>query len=149
MSRRRASYTRTATLCASPAVHRSLRATASTAFVVIRAISHQRLIEPEGLGAFGRSLHQFILPPYLDVRKCLHVLVFGDDDTIHGGRAGRKYPDVIIAFEAILRQDPVAALSPEVINDRPVAEGFPAGLSVRSEEHTSELQSLMRISYAV
>src|SRR3546814_5422810 len=67
---------------------------------------------------------------YLDVRKCLHVLVFGDDDTIHGGRAGRKYPDVIIAFEAILRQDPVAALSPEVINDRPVAAGFPAGLSV-------------------
>src|SRR3546814_5379162 len=87
---------------------------------------------------------------------------------------------------------PVAALSPEVINDRPVAEGFPAGLSVglvvlpdflaevvgagedqygllslqvldvtldrrpegsqglikgtvRSEEHTSELKSLMGI----
>src|SRR3546814_689833 len=107
-----------------------LRATTRTAFVAIRAIAHQRLIEPEVLGAFGRSLYQFILTPYLDVRKCLHVFVFGDDDTIHGGRAGRKYPDVIIAFEAILRKDPVAALSPEVINDRPVAEGFPAGLSV-------------------
>src|SRR3546814_20971779 len=72
-----------------------------SSFVAIRACAQQRLIEPEVLGAFGRSLHQFILPPYLDVRKCLHVLVFGDDDTIHGGRAGRKYPDVIIAFEAI------------------------------------------------
>src|SRR3546814_16852610 len=58
------------------------------------------------------------------------TLFRSDDDTIHGGRAGRKYPDVIIAFEAILRQDPVAALSPEVITDRPVAEGFPAGFSV-------------------
>src|SRR3546814_2592939 len=90
-----------------------------------------------------RSTRTDTLFPYTTLFRSLHVLVFGDDDTIHGGRAGRKYPDVIIAFEAILRQDPVAALSPEVINDRPVAEGF------RSEEHTSELQSLMRISYAV
>src|SRR3546814_4353340 len=29
------------------------------------------------------------------------------------------------------------------------AVGHPAGIGVRSEEHTSELQSLMRISYAV
>src|SRR3546814_1718738 len=28
-------------------------------------------------------------------------------------------------------------------------QGVPAGLDLRSEEHTSELQSLMRISYAV
>src|SRR3546814_3307303 len=77
-----------------------------------------------------RSTRTDTLFPYTTLFRSLHVLVFGDDDTIHGGRAGRKYPDVIIAFEAILRQDPVAALSPEVINDRPVAEGFPAGLSV-------------------
>src|SRR3546814_3699870 len=32
-----------------------LRATTRTAFVAIRAIAHQRLIEPEVLGAFGRS----------------------------------------------------------------------------------------------
>src|SRR3546814_5923361 len=31
----------------------------------------------------------------------------------------------------------------------PVTADFTAGSSVRSEEHTSELQSLMRISYAV
>src|SRR3546814_3061628 len=73
-----------------------------------------------------RSTRTDTLFPYTTLFRSLHVLVFGDDDTIHGGRAGRKYPDVIIAFEAILRQDPVAALSPEVINDRPVAEGFPA-----------------------
>src|SRR3546814_9237291 len=32
---------------------------------------------------------------------------------------------------------------------RPVDHGVPAQCSARSEEHTSELQSLMRISYAV
>src|SRR3546814_1976650 len=31
----------------------------------------------------------------------------------------------------------------------PAAEGSPSGRRPRSEEHTSELQSLMRISYAV
>src|SRR3546814_4962212 len=34
-------------------------------------------------------------------------------------------------------------------NDRRVAGKFGIGYQVRSEEHTSELQSLMRISYAV
>src|SRR3546814_4443698 len=33
--------------------------------------------------------------------------------------------------------------------DPPVVEGHADAVSVRSEEHTSELQSLMRISYAV
>src|SRR3546814_4301629 len=30
-----------------------------------------------------------------------------------------------------------------------IVDGCPPGLEIRSEEHTSELQSLMRISYAV
>src|SRR3546814_1818394 len=47
-----------------------------------------------------------------------------------------------------------ALVSPYVADapDRPIvaaAEDFPQGPSWRSEEHTSELQSLMRISYAV
>src|SRR3546814_4655205 len=48
------------------------------------------------------------------------------------------------------------AVEREAITDRLLAVGnppawgvVPAGLSRRSEEHTSELQSLMRISYAV
>src|SRR3546814_14942664 len=32
---------------------------------------------------------------------------------------------------------------------KPVAPGRACGMPIRSEEHTSELQSLMRISYAV
>src|SRR3546814_10911611 len=43
--------------------------------------------------------------------------------------------------------------SPAVLSADPAAGVFPAGRSgcvrLRSEEHTSELQSLMRISYAV
>src|SRR3546814_3066424 len=49
------------------------------------------------------------------------------------------------AFEA-LRQDP------ENVFDNPAYAGAPiiiAGDNFRSEEHTSELQSLMRISYAL
>src|SRR3546814_3714878 len=42
-------------------------------------------------------------------------------------------------------RDPVSQLcSTSIIRDEHIA-----GLSLRSEEHTSELQSLMRISYAV
>src|SRR3546814_3959190 len=35
------------------------------------------------------------------------------------------------------------------VDDKPVKPPAPARLFIRSEEHTSELQSLMRISYAV
>src|SRR3546814_6597188 len=38
---------------------------------------------------------------------------------------------------------------PALFGDRDEAVGHPQPLGMRSEEHTSELQSLMRISYAV
>src|SRR3546814_3675450 len=60
----------------------------------------------------------------------------------------------------MLRDDPayadkaarVSALArdvSELLADIPLPPGDGRGLTVRSEEHTSELQSLMRISYAV
>src|SRR3546814_7435491 len=49
---------------------------------------------------------------------------------------------------------PKRGRSPQTVADVPLPnsayeEGAPLTVSVRSEEHTSELQSLMRISYAV
>src|SRR3546814_2052374 len=63
-------------------------------------------------------------------------------------------PDTAEALNAIATAaggDPVAAAVPPVIEQRLVVEPlvFDAAASSRSEEHTSELQSLMRISYAV
>src|SRR3546814_7548194 len=51
---------------------------------------------------------------------------------------GREHPEA--AFRAVLERVFVGKLRVEI--------GF-GGLVARSEEHTSELQSLMRISYAV
>src|SRR3546814_7974891 len=50
-------------------------------------------------------------------------------------------------YERTLSEDlfEPAAISRRIV----VIGGGPAGLEARSEEHTSELQSLMRISYAV
>src|SRR3546814_6062234 len=46
-------------------------------------------------------------------------------------------------------QVPVAASGRKAVRDTPKPERRPPSASLRSEEHTSELQSLMRISYAV
>src|SRR3546814_1869471 len=46
-------------------------------------------------------------------------------------------------------QEPVRAIGPENPTPRVRAQGMGLGFASRSEEHTSELQSLMRISYAV
>src|SRR3546814_4262499 len=62
------------------------------------------------------------------------------------------------AAESAVRVPPYGFLAPldgtEVIGHRPAAWSrgrglFPVPAACRSEEHTSELQSLMRISYAV
>src|SRR3546814_4096225 len=49
------------------------------------------------------------------------------------------------------RRRPLPELRPaaEAGADRPAGDGVVRALPTRSEEHTSELQSLMRISYAV
>src|SRR3546814_7138656 len=42
-----------------------------------------------------------------------------------------------------------SGIDPERVDDVVFGHGYPSGEAPRSEEHTSELQSLMRISYAV
>src|SRR3546814_7014482 len=51
-----------------------------------------------------------------------------------------------IAFIGSLERPELVGLNPEVGHEQMAGLNFAAG---RSEEHTSELQSLMRISYAV
>src|SRR3546814_2467764 len=56
---------------------------------------------------------------------------------------------LVATFAVFLRAEPVTAGSVAVLVTYSVAFAFIFGFLVRSEEHTSELQSLMRISYAV
>src|SRR3546814_7560093 len=67
--------------------------------------------------------------------------VGGQDDVLFDGDSTAVEGDGRIAFAAPLFDEGVFALT--------FADGRFHGGSVRSEEHTSELQSLMRISYAV
>src|SRR3546814_10201613 len=88
-----------------------------------------------------RILHQFPLGrgrpdgASVDVEGCYWTALFD------GGRVVRLSPD-----GEILAEIPLPAKRPTMIvfGDDDLRTAF-----VRSEEHTSELQSLMRISYAV
>src|SRR3546814_5307912 len=51
--------------------------------------------------------------------------------------------DEIFACGTAAEVAPIAAIDRRILDDHPVSD------ELRSEEHTSELQSLMRISYAV
>src|SRR3546814_2455470 len=66
-------------------------------------------------------------------------------DLIQTGRekAGDAYAD------ARDRSQRIAARANEIVQEHPIAAVAGAVAAGRSEEHTSELQSLMRISYAV
>src|SRR3546814_3493675 len=74
--------------------------------------------------------------------------------TVPGGLAGGTYEDAKAALEKVqLGATKVEEFSDDVEAGRVIglrpAEGSEAPRDTRSEEHTSELQSLMRISYAV
>src|SRR3546814_2721486 len=64
-----------------------------------------------------------------------------------GDRVARG--DVLLVLEAMKMEHGVAAPADGVVAALAVAEGDLVEEGARSEEHTSELQSLMRISYAV
>src|SRR3546814_10078919 len=63
--------------------------------------------------------------------------------------SGRKAQACGQTAEMALVEFERAAVHPRDALDDRQAEPEPAGVARRSEEHTSELQSLMRISYAV
>src|SRR3546814_9461443 len=60
----------------------------------------------------------------------------------------RKSPDMVLVHPALSHGGKVMRIS-LMIGAAVLALAMPALASQRSEEHTSELQSLMRISYAV
>src|SRR3546814_2119974 len=56
--------------------------------------------------------------------------------------------EIPFALRAVIAKDPLCTIQIGIAQARPAA-GKLVGQIERSEEHTSELQSLMRISYAV
>src|SRR3546814_1015372 len=68
--------------------------------------------------------------------------------SVHPRRA-RLVPRLGRSVGEELRREPVEHRAQGRPHNRPQHRGPGTGLLVRSEEHTSELQSLMRISYAV
>src|SRR3546814_6827378 len=95
---------------------------------------------------------QPLLGPFLDAYAALHPGM-APGDRAHATLDLAKYPPRHID-QVLLQRDAFVPLQAAVILDEPDAEGTLASdhygvLARRSEEHTSELQSLMRISYAV
>src|SRR3546814_3150187 len=98
------------------------------------------LVEPGDAPALAGERHREM---YRAGRFARAALFIGEDDVMRGGhrrlaRHGRCDFPVGAAW-----QPHGVAFAP------PISEGRRACKSSRSEEHTSELQSLMRISYAV
>src|SRR3546814_768731 len=116
------------------------------------AVARQRDagLQPFGVGddadlyehALQLNLMQFVLVAVL-VGKARHLRAVAED---FGGQRRGDDPDVGQAGELALQHRVGAKLAVE-FDQRHM--GDDAGEVDRSEEHTSELQSLMRISYAV
>src|SRR3546814_7676983 len=83
--------------------------------------------------------------------RLLNRIVAGVVDAVMvdlGAPVGHPVGDHLAGARAVL--DPDRHAVPQAAHIRRLADGRPAvGGHLRSEEHTSELQSLMRISYAV
>src|SRR3546814_3071550 len=63
--------------------------------------------------------------------------------------ASRRLRSAVLAAVARWRRSPIWARSRATMSSDSAAGSALSALALRSEEHTSELQSLMRISYAV
>src|SRR3546814_5859650 len=86
--------------------------------------------------------HMIELYPHVVVLSTLHPV--SSQETVN--IVEFYYPEDIVAFEREFVLAQRAAYMETAIEDDEIAERMDAG---RSEEHTSELQSLMRISHAV
>src|SRR3546814_4501232 len=84
-----------------------------------------------------RSTRTDTLFPYTTLFRSTFTVTDGDGDTASAG----------FSFQIDDANAPTGGTASAAVDDDGLAGGNPA--SVRSEEHTSELQSLMRISYAV
>src|SRR3546814_8884976 len=104
-----------------------------------------------GLAVVAGDVHQAVVGRCPDLAAAMLGFVHAGAARMHlgaGGVAGQRPAGIVL---------PVGIVTAEVRRDRlpahPLVAGaehvVAAGVEGRSEEHTSELQSLMRISYAV
>src|SRR3546814_9003988 len=102
----------------------------------VPAISPAVIGAHEPLGCAGRFQHDAGTAMPADIVECTYLIArtAGDDD-VQPDLFEQLIGPVIWDFADVTRMEP--GLAPEMLH-----------LQVRSEEHTSELQSLMRISYA-
>src|SRR3546814_4785221 len=80
-----------------------------------------------------------------------HVASPGQHDDADA-RANPEFPSddhAVLARQGQVEQDDIRRMSGERLEQRTPARRRADAKALRSEEHTSELQSLMRISYAV
>src|SRR3546814_1130143 len=90
-----------------------------------------------------RSTRTDTLFPYTTLFRSLGLV---DDVQAVDARDEREGTEVARGIVELLREEQRLAIEPAKVL---AAAGGKAGRRIRSEEHTSELQSLMRISYAV
>src|SRR3546814_2072294 len=100
--------------------------------------------EPVGQGRLGVGLH-------LPVGDVADPAALDADDAPAGAteRGIEAEDDHRFPFVSSVVEAPIRPARPMGISTSLDANGFWALSKLRSEEHTSELQSLMRISYAV
>src|SRR3546814_2685168 len=89
-----------------------------------------------------RSTRTDTLFPYTTLFRSHDVIVAGDMPGLGHGIVAHAQP-------VGHHHQSGAQLGRRIVVHQHAAEGVVADLPLRSEEHTSELQSLMRISYAV
>src|SRR3546814_2145390 len=94
-----------------------------------------------------RSTRTYTLFPYTTLFLSRHHRHSGHGRTLARRQAGRgaRAQDSALPVAAVPRRRGIYRFPRKIRT----ADGNPARLQDRSEEHTSELQSLMRISYAV
>src|SRR3546814_4523247 len=73
----------------------------------------------------------------------IRAVIFSHSHSDHFGGVGG-----IVTPEQVAKEH-IRIIAPHGFSEEATAENVLAGGAMRSEEHTSELQSLMRISYAV
>src|SRR3546814_1627304 len=106
---------------------------------------------------FARTEDGAILPPAEFPARALAAFNTHDLPTFAGWWTGRDLEEMIAAGlalgESAAERDTARQALREALLQAGIAAGdepdFPSVARLRSEEHTSELQSLMRISYAV
>src|SRR3546814_6374752 len=96
--------------------------------------------------AVSAALVAVEIAPAQPIAAGAHDGVGGGDPVFQQGERGGRLeggPRRIEALQRFVQQRQM------VVFPQPVPHGLPYAAAERSEEHTSELQSLMRISYAV